>query len=189
MGVVVITPPTVPPVSLDETKRHLRVEHGDDDAYITSLILVVTGHIDGPAGWLGRALVNQTLELRTDAFPCDEIALPYPPVVSLSSVKYTDADGVEQTVDVGDYVLVGAPRGKIVLGYGEAWPSARWQHEAVRVRYVAGYGAAGSDVPAPIRHALLVSLTELYENRGDAGGSFTLPPAAERLLAPYRVIF
>jgi hypothetical protein len=53
------------------------------------------------------------------------------------------------------------------------------------VTFVAGYGDAAA-VPAPIRQALLLMIGELYADRGD-GESHGLSPAADRLLAPYKV--
>lgn len=91
MRVTVITPPE-PIVSLVEAKRHLRVEHNSDDAYIESLIAVATAWLDAPDGWLGRALGEQTLEA---AFPARCIPatrdMPYQPFLSLvSSTPSTD---------------------------------------------------------------------------------------------------
>src|SRR5690606_35307910 len=77
---VLITAPTAAVVTMGEAKRHLRVDHDDDDALIGGMIAGVVEHLD-PAGkgWLGRALQPQTWELRLDAFPCGPITLPYPP--------------------------------------------------------------------------------------------------------------
>lgn len=191
MPVVVITPPEVPLVSLADAKAHLRVEHDDDNDYIEGLVAAVTKTLDGPDGWLGRALITQTLEWRGDEFPaCGDIGLPYPPIASISSVKHDDNDGAEQTVSSGDYRLVGQPSmPRIALAYGSSWPSTRWQSEAVRIRYVAGYGADPTDVPAPIRHAVLLMVADLYENRDATSEKprTELPFAAASLLSTYRV--
>lgn len=190
MSVVVITPPAAPVVTLGDAKKHLRAEDfNDDDSYIESLVAAATGIIDGPAGWLGRALITQTLELRADEF-CDDIALRYPPIASISSVKYDDGDGVEQTLSSGVYRLVGNPSApRLARVYGESWPSTRWQSEAIRVRYVAGYGAASTAVPPPIRQAILLMVGELYENREAASDAprTELPFAVNALLSPFRI--
>lgn len=91
MNVRVIIPPE-PIVSLDEAKRHLRVEHDSDDVYIDGLIAVATAWLDAPDGWLGRALGEQTIEA---AFPAGCIPatrdMPYQPFLSLvSSTPSTD---------------------------------------------------------------------------------------------------
>ncbi len=67
MPVVVVSPPA-PLVGLDLLKQHLRVDGSDDDALITAYAAAAQGQIDGPAGWLGRAIGPQTLELRLDRF-------------------------------------------------------------------------------------------------------------------------
>lgn len=189
MSVVVITPPAAPVVSLAEAKKHLRAEDfTDDDAYIESLVAAATGTLDGPAGWLGRALVTQTLEWRGDYFGCYDIELPYPPIASVSSVKYDDTNGTEQTVSSSDYRLVGQPnKPRVALAYGASWPSTRAQDDAIRIRYVAGYGAA-SAVPAPIKHAILLMVGELYEKREAAADAqhYELPFAVTRLLSTFR---
>lgn len=199
MPTVVITPPDDPVVSLAEAKAHLRVDHADDDDYIEALVAVAGATIDGPDGWLGRCLVEQTLEWRGDEFGCD-IQLPYPPIIDIVSVKYTDDAGVEQTVAPADYHLVGAPSmPRLALNYGSFWPTPRWQSEAVRIRYTAGWpvtieGAGDQAVttwtgPAPIRHAILLMVSELYENREAASDSarVELPFAVQALLSTYRV--
>ncbi len=191
--VVVITPPVASAVSYETAKAHLRVDHDDDKAMIEGLIASAIQHIDGPAGWLGRALVQQTLELRLDCFPWGEVQLPCPPYLSGLSVKYDDADGVEQTVDPAVYRVVGGGVGlsRLQLAYGQTWPAARTQSEAVRVRYDAGYGTAGEDVPAPITRAILLHIGALYDNREaltkSDGPVVPLPMAYEALLAPYRI--
>jgi uncharacterized phiE125 gp8 family phage protein len=192
MSVVVITPPDEdqPVVSLAEAKVQLRVDHDDDDDYIESLIAVATATIDGPDGWLGLALMRQTLECSVADF-C-EVRLLYPPVSSIVSVKYDDAAGVEQTVPDSDYRLVGASpsrRPRLVPAPGKAWPQPRCQAGSVRVRYVAGFGEEGCNVPAPIRHAILMMVAELYEVREAAGDAarFEYPFAVMSLLSTYRV--
>ncbi len=200
MSVVVVEPPEDPVVSLEEAKAHLRVDHDDDDDYIESLVAVATATIDGPNGWLGRCLVEQTLEWRGPSFgPCDG-RLPYPPVLEIESVKYDDGAGAEQTVPDADYRLIGQPnQPRVVLEYGASWPSARCQDEAVRIRYTAGWPveteSEGEDAvttwtgPAPIKHAVLLMVSELYENREAASDASRkeLPFAVTALLSTFRV--
>ena len=204
--VAVITPPAAI-VTTAEAKKQLGVTGAGDDTYIDSLVAVATQTIDGPNGWLGRAIGSQTLELRMDRFPCaDEISLPLPPLVSRTSVKYDDADGAEQTLSAEDYRLTGAgtDAGLIRLKSGKSWPNIIEQAEAVRVRYVAGYGLAEA-VPGPIKQAVLLMVQALYGLKdrnlfissesvdGVASTSYVVSEnagnvmrtAAEGLLAPY----
>lgn len=191
MSVVVIDAPEGDLITLDEAKAHLRVDFDDDNEFIEGLIAAAVAHIDGPAGWLGRALLTQTLEWRGDEFGTCDIFLPFPPVAEVVSIKYDDDDGVEQTVDDAVYRLVGQPSApRIALAYNETWPTVRWQSEAVRIVYTAGYGTA-IDVPKPIKQALLLLIGHWYANREAVNVGTTvieLPIAVRALLFPYQIL-
>lgn len=199
MTAVLITPPTVPVVTLEEAKAHLRVDHADDDALIGGMIAAAVGHLDpAGSGWLGRALRPQTWELRLDAFPCGPIHIPYPPLISVESVKYDDADGVERTATVGiDYRVLsgGAWKSRLEPIYGGSWPSARCDHEAVRVRYVGGHapaaGATPDVLPFQIKAAVLLMVGDLFAFRETVatGGPAKVPVSAtvDALLSTLRV--
>lgn len=194
MYLSVVTPPG-PIVTTADAKKHLRVEHPDDDVYIDGLVAAATAWLDGPDGWLGRALGEQELELRLDdfAYGCRHhrhgIVLPCQPIRAVTSVTYIDGAGTVQTVDAAAYQLV---RGReLVPAFGKTWPAARCEPDAVRVVYSAGY-VAGT-VPRPIVQAILLLVGQWYELREAAlamnglTAAVELPFAVEALLAPYRV--
>jgi len=191
MTVVVIEPPSELVVSVEEAKAHLRVDFDDDDDLIEGYLQAAIGNFDGPGGWLGRALILQTLELRLDRFPFYGVVLPYAPVVDLQAVLYDDDDGVEQTLDPAVTRIVGGDHhSRLVRAYGQSWPSTRCQEEAVRIQYRAGYGESGADVPAPIRQAILLYVGHFYANREQVvigGQPASLPLGVEALLAPFRI--
>lgn len=206
MTVVVITP-AAPVVALARAKAHLSVDTSDYDALITAYVAAATGNLDGPAGWLGRSLGVQTLELRLDEFcsrrsscaGADTINLPYGPIIDIVSVKYDDADGAEQPVNPADYRLTAS--GLLMPGYGKTWPAYRAQPECVRVRYRAGYpnpadplpdGDPVSVIPAPIEAAILLMTGDLFANRetvavGESVAKIPMSATVENLLSAYRV--
>jgi hypothetical protein len=99
-GLTVVTEPTAEPVTLDEAKAHLRVEHEYDDLTIAALITAARKYCETVAK---RALVTQTLRLTRDTFPgaCDGwiLRLPRPPLQSVTSIKYaTDAGRVRTSI-------------------------------------------------------------------------------------------
>lgn len=152
MRVSVITPPQ-PIVSWEQADAHLRLD-GDVSAkgYVEDLIAVATAWIDGPDGWLGRALGEQVLEavLPSGAWACDR-RLPLPPLVQILSEVPAES------------------------GF-------------TTVRYRAGYAADA--VPAPIRHAILLMVGHLYENRMAVTAAThigAMPLGVDALLSPYRV--
>lgn len=194
MRVVVITPPD-PVVTLAEAKAHLDVLHDDDDTLITALVAAATQHIDGANGWLGRAIGPQELEARGAFFEDCGIRPPFPPVISVASVKYLDTNGAEQTLGPGQYEVRG---NEIVRAWGVSWPATRADEENVRIRYWAGYTADPEEdplvaaVPAPIAAAIKLMVGDLYFNRettisGTIVQSVPMSVTVENLLAPYRV--
>jgi uncharacterized phiE125 gp8 family phage protein len=149
MSVIVVTPPGATIVSVAEAKAHLRIDHDDDNDRIQGLLWAAQNEFDGPDGTLQRAVAVQQIELRLNTFPaCDDIELPVPPLLIDDDhpliVTYIDGNGVEQTVDPATYSIVTAGRAgvaRIALGYDQAWPDARWQADAVKVRFWCGYKA------------------------------------------------
>jgi uncharacterized phiE125 gp8 family phage protein len=188
MPAVLITAPAVEPVTLAEAKAHLYVTHSDDDALIGAYIAAAREDAEHR---LQRALVNQTWELALDAFP-SVIDLPMAPLVSITSIKYLDAARVEQTLDAATYYAdTDAEPGEVVPKYGESWPTTYPERNAVRVRYVAGYGADGSLVPESIKAWIKLRVGALYENRESAVSGQTIQAAprdfADALLDRYKV--
>lgn len=142
--VVSVIEPPAPFVTVQDLKDYQIIEHGQWDSTRIPLVLnAAMAMLDGPRGWLGRALNPQTLELATYAYThhgCSlglAIDLPCPPIIELVSVEY-DKDGVTTTVDAGAYRLVrGACR------FVSSIPS----HDELRIRYRAGYLPVGSFSP------------------------------------------
>lgn len=179
-----ITAPADEPVSLTEAKAHLRVDVSDDDALITSLIAAAREEVESRAG---RSLRTQTWDLKIDQFPSanQPIVLPLPPLQSVTSVTYVDADGATQTWDAGNYSVdaPGGPRatrGMVIPGYGISYPTTRSQLNAVTVRFVAGY--ADDEAPEPLRNAMLLIVGNRYENRESAIEA----EGVTQLINPYR---
>lgn len=198
-----ITAPTVEPISLAEARLHLKLTATGspathpDDALVTALIAAVRQHLDGRDGRLGRCLVPQTWEYSLDRFPTNEIRLPLPPLYHVESIKYDDADAVEQTVSAANYVVDGDQAPQLspawILPLAPfIWPTTLDSVNVVRIRFVAGYSSAlepedGSAVPAPIKAAMLLMLGNLYEHRGGAE-SPGWPPAVDALLCQYETM-
>ncbi len=138
---------------------------------------------------LARALITQTWRYTIDRFPgCLTIELPRPNLLTVSSITYVDNDGATQTMSTNDYAVdTDHFPGRIILAYGASWPSTREHPNAVTITYTAGYGATRASVPAPIKAAIKLRLSDLYMNREGAfvGTIHTENPALFDLLAPY----
>ena len=191
MGLKLVTPPAVEPVTLAEAKAHLRLDTGSDDAYVSALITAARERVEL---FLRRALITQAFEFAVDDFPAYDraIDLPRPPLRSVEWTKYVDTAGVLQTVTPDTYTVDASSNeiGRIALAWNRFWPFARYTINAVTVRFAAGYGSAPKDVPQAIRHAVLIETANLYENREDTvvGQAVNMLSVSERLLWPYRAL-
>lgn len=187
MKVIVIEPPA-PVVTLEEAKRHLVIDADlqDDDILIESLVAAATAWLDGPAGWLNRALGVQVLEWQRCDWPSNREALPFPPEIEIISISYIDPAGAVQNWPVPDPL------------YFENMPAVRGRDGDVKIRYRAGYGSQSAEtpdnwtnaIPAPIKTAILMLVAQWYRTRepiaiGDQ--PYTLPFTVEALLSPYRI--
>jgi uncharacterized phiE125 gp8 family phage protein len=165
----VVTAPLVEPISLEEAKEHLRVVEEDHDKYIERLIWAARESVEN---YLSRALITQTIELYLDNINDKELRdddgnliLPRPPLQSIESFKYLDVSGALQTFT--DYqVDSNREPGRIKLNTTPTVISNRLN--AVTIRYKAGYGDKGENVPMNIRQGLLLTLAELFERREEA---------------------
>lgn len=183
--------PGEPILTLTEAKAHLRVDHDDEDALITALIQAATDHIDGYAGILGRALVSQTWRINLECWPTRRIRLPLAPVSAITSIKYLDLAGSQQTLASANYALLEDALSPYVDWLALATlPSVFSREDVIEVLFVAGYGAA-SAVPQAIRHAALLLIGHLHENREAVMVGqpvFQVPKAVDALLAPFRSV-
>ena len=190
MSLTLKTAPASEPLTAAQAKTHLRVTHTDDDTYIESLIVVARHQVEK---YLRMGLIDQTWEYRLDEFPAyDEkpLYVPMKPITAVDSISYVDTDGDSQTWSADEYQvdIYGAfPR--IIPAYGYSWPSTRDQIHAVTITLSVGYADANA-VPEDIRHAMLLMIGELYENREESViGTIVaeLPTTARRLLSVHQM--
>lgn len=162
--------PAAEPVSLTELKTHLRVDHDEDNARLEGLITTARQAVERDTG---RSLITQTWELRLDAWPSRAIALPHPPVQSVSGITYVDSSGVTQTWSSTEYAVdIYSVPGLVRLAYGYSWPNIRGDERGIAVTYVTGYGASGTNVPYELRQAVLLRAQMEYDGwNADALGT------------------
>lgn len=179
----VVTAPDVEPVSLEEAKTWLRIDPDldADNDLVAGLITAARVRAELETQ---RALVTQTLEATADWFPDGDYAiiLPRPPLQSVTSVTYTDADDVSQTFT--DFAAdIRREPGRVYPVYGELWPTTlRQMPGVIAVRFVAGYGAAAA-VPEDLKLAIKFMVSAWYGKRNEGD----VPEVARSLLRGYWV--
>jgi uncharacterized phiE125 gp8 family phage protein len=191
--------PAFEPFLLADVKSHLRVDIGDDDSYIKLLIATARGYVES---YIGKALYQQTWRYTMDYFPTGVfprtiIRLPIPPLVSITSITYVDTNGVTQTVDPTQYRVVIMDVGTVAPVFTNPWPVPLIVDAAVNITFVSGYntvdvvdGDPSKTIPPAIKHAMLLVVGNLYENREGVvidQRIDKLPFGIEALLAPHRV--
>ncbi len=183
-----ITAPTGLPLTLDEVRAHLNIEHYLDDPLLTSLISTATEFLEER---IGRKLLTQTWEERLPRFPRAGIEIPFPPCREIVSIIYLDASEASQTLDLNSVRVsgLGTMEGALIEArVSSPWPVTATHPEAVKVRFGCGFGGA-ADVPAPLKTAILQHVASLYQTReasylGPASLE-AVPGSYDDLVAPF----
>lgn len=138
-AVTVASEASAEPVHVEHAKKHCQVDINEDDTYIEGLITAAREKVEEITG---RALVTQTLEARLDYFPCTRLLkVPRPPLVSVSSLRYTLSDGSISTIPSAHYIVdpYSSP-GRVLLDEDDDWPTDELEPgPAVALRFIAGY--------------------------------------------------
>ena len=205
-AVYVTTPPAAEPVGVPLARQHCRVDQLSDDALIAIYITAARAWAEQ---YLGRALVTQQLtwtlsfDRPPNGFPyvsmplsllilpqwfqwplsqAGSVKLPWQPVISVDAVSYGQWGEADTVLTVGTDYDVDPASARLRIHPG----SMVLPNDHLQVQFTAGYGDDPRLIPGPIIAAILILTAFLYEQRGDAGGE--MPMAAERLLAPYRIV-
>jgi uncharacterized phiE125 gp8 family phage protein len=156
----VVTPPASEPVTIAEAKAQLNIG-ASDDSHDTELSALIAAAREEWERDTSTALITRTLEHRLPRF-LGIVTLTVRPVVSISSVKYIDTAGAEQTVSAADYYL---DDDQLWFKNAFVFPTTEERSEAVRITYIAGYGADSLACPELDRMAIKLSLANRFEDR------------------------
>jgi uncharacterized phiE125 gp8 family phage protein len=183
-----VTRPVEQAVTLAEAKK--QVEIGDAVTYhddqLRRLIKAATQQVTVRSG---RQILTATYRLTLDDFPSGNLLLPFPPVQSISSLKYYDSDGVQQTLATTVYKLLSDREpAEIALRNGQSWPTVYAEDDAVEITYVAGVADTAGELPDSeewIKHAILL-LVQAYWLRDHGQPYDRITRAAELICEAHR---
>ncbi|MBA4541975.1 hypothetical protein H1164_03535 [Thermoactinomyces daqus] len=167
----------------DYMKKDLPVSTDPNYVLIESLINRASDfcetYINGP-------IINKSATIALDGDGSDELALPYYPIQSVSSVL---VDGVDATDNIDFY-----PEGFIYYTTGDAFPKGR---KNIQVTFTAGLGADKNAIPQDIKQAALLithywykrdslDYSQTYGESEVIVGQWRFPSIAAQMLDRYR---
>ena len=208
-----IVAPITLPLTVAQAKAHCRVTTAADDSYIEQLIRVAVNYAEDRTG---TAIGRQTWEMHLSEFHVSPyayaheyghtyayshthsaITIPKPPLIDVLSIQYKPPGLGYSILATTEYVWIDSGTyGEIQLSPNGAWPSIESIWNAVKITFECGYLSAPLpipeprlDLPARLRHALLVMIAEMYDRRADAqdGVPVRMQGAIDALLRPSRV--
>lgn len=166
---ILVTPPRVEPIDLDEVKKQRRFSSTSFDTRFDSWISAARQQFEEETG---LQLITATRMFLMETFPAQPIiGFWRAPVQSITSLVYAGSDGVDVTMDAADYAVWPStvPKGPypnpggVQLAVGGSWPTSADRAGAVRITYQAGFGDAPGDVPEIIReYALLQYIGDFH---------------------------
>jgi uncharacterized phiE125 gp8 family phage protein len=184
-----IAEPIVDVVSDAEQKAFSKIDLTDDDALVTTLNETATRYITDR---LQRSLVFETFENYLDAFPQSgcPIEICRTPLSSVTSITYTDTDGNPQTLAATEYKVDDKIEPAAIWeAFQKTWPSTRDEVNSVKVTFVAGFGAAATDVGEEFKTIIKHMFAHLYEHREPMKDKtwVEIPEHLNALIAKYEI--
>ena len=186
MSSILLAGPAAEPLTLDEAKAYLRVEHDDDDLTIAALIAGSRIHVETQTR---RALITQTWRLVRDGWPADgRIFLAPSPLQEILGARVYDGDGETHDIDLQAFV---SDKAASVIAFA-SWsiPLPGRPVGGIEIDVKVGYGDTASDVPEPLRQAVRLLVAHWYENRSAPAGALPIavtPAGVGALIATYRM--
>ena len=176
------TAPASEPALNTDVQAYLRL---DSTAYNTTLSNYAAMARLQAETYTRRAFLTQTWYLMLDSREIsEEIKIPRPPLVSATILTYNDA-GAPTAQDAASYTVdTYSDPGRIYLNPGYTWNYTR-ERNGMLIEFIAGYGAAATDVPADIKMAI-TEAAALYYNSGEVGN---LSDKVKDRLKSYQVIY
>jgi uncharacterized phiE125 gp8 family phage protein len=162
-------------VSVPKVKMHLRIDHAEDDHRIKLLIEAATTLAEQEIGqtlltkvWKKHCVISQTND------GIGRIHLLYPPLRQIISIgEVFDTASIKP---IRRYIVENertAPSILIASKYGR-----------FEVIYQAGFGDKATDIPSPIRQAILAIVADLYDRKDNCLSESSV---AKVLLSPYKI--
>lgn len=158
-GYIVTVDPVCLPVTLAEAKKTLRLTDTSQDDIIESMIYAAT---DEAEIYVGKEFIPRTFTQYLDYWPEFEIQLVAQPLQSVTSIKYLDEAGDQQTLAADQYVVDANRVPPIITRARDvSWPQLYGQTAQIEIEFIAGHtphtGEAAGEITAGAQTSILTS--------------------------------
>ena len=162
MAYKLITAPTSEPITKADVYLQCRIDSNAEDSLLDMYIKAAREEAEHRTN---RKFLPQTWELALDAFPSNEIKLPFAPIASIFSVKYLDINGATQTIAPANYTLDNyGIEHFVLLAANQLWPTAMDAANSVKIQFIVGYTDVAS-VPTAAKQWMLLAISTWYKYR------------------------
>jgi uncharacterized phiE125 gp8 family phage protein len=158
--------PAVFPVTLELVETSLNIPSGTDTDLINLYIGAATDALEADTD---RAIISQTWKYTLDKFPGAyndyTFFIPKGTTISVTSYKYIDVDGNQQTlVDGTDYEITQTGDQARIIPIGSYPDTITTENEVVELIVVSGIGTTTSDSPDWVQNAIILKVKGLYDD-------------------------
>lgn len=149
-----VVPPSQEPLTLDQIKSFLRIDHDIEDQLLRSLLASATLHIEK---CMERSLLTQTWEVIYKCQNNKYMFLPMGPVQEIELLQFYTQNNEYLEIDSSNYSI---SLDKNYINFNTLFVA-----DQLHIRYKAGFANTPEHIPEDIQIALLTYITTMYENR------------------------
>jgi len=139
------------PITLEQAKKHLEVQHDDDDDMIAEMLAAAVDYVET---FTGKNLSEKLVKHEVSAFG-RHVRLFRGPIQSIERVEYDPISGGAPVEFTGHRFF----NGRLLTAAGYYFPAAA----AVRITYIAGFKPG--EMPPALGHAVKLLLAHFYSSR------------------------
>lgn len=174
MQTIVLKQPDIEPISLDEAKNYLQIDHNCDDHVLSNIIQSAREYVEQ---FINKAFITQTRQIviTAQAGRKKRYFLGSAPFLHLvSSVTLNDKPFTNY---------------HLITGIGQAMlclHAPLHENDLMKVTFTCGFGDKPENVPAIFKQAILIKISEMYNHR--SGAAFSSRSYLKDLLASYQML-
>jgi uncharacterized phiE125 gp8 family phage protein len=171
-NIKLVTAPLSEPISVQEAKQFLRIDSEFEDALIAKIITSARILVEE---YTKRSLITQSWKISFNDFAPKNIRLVRGPVARVTSIIRIDDKNNSQTIPAGNYSLSANNEYLVLNDYITG--------RQVEINYITGYGTDGTNIPEPLKLAILTLTSRIYERKSEA---FKIDDELRSLINNYR---